>query len=200
MAAGDGTPLDAAALAQLFSAARTFRHWTPRPVGTERLRALYELLKWGPTSSNTLPGRFVFVVSPEAKARLKPALASGNVDKTMAAPATAIVAYDSKFYELLAKLNPRSRLGEVFAKDPAIAAENAFRNGTLQGAYLILAARALGLDCGPMSGFDKARLDAEFFPDGRWRSNFLVNLGYGDPASLHPREPRLSFDEACQIL
>jgi 3-hydroxypropanoate dehydrogenase len=198
--ADDGTPLAEPALAQLFTAARTFRHWTPRPLPADTLRALYQLLKWGPTSSNTLPARFVFVVSAAAKARLAPVLSAGNVEKTMSAPATAIVAYDSRFYELLAKTNPRSRVREVFANDPAIAAENAFRNGSLQGAYLILAARALGLDCGPMSGFDKDKLDAEFFPDGRWRSNFLVNLGYGDRASLHPREPRLDFDEACRIL
>jgi 3-hydroxypropanoate dehydrogenase len=200
VADAEGTALADAALAQLFSEARTYRHFTPRPVPPERLHALYELLKWGPTSGNCLPGRFVFVVSAEAKARLMPVLEPGNVAKTMAAPATAIVAYDSRFYELLAKTNPRSRARDRFASDPNAATETAFRNGSLQGAYLILAARALGLDCGPMSGFDNARLDAEFFPDGRWRSNFLVNLGYGDRASLHPREPRLSFDEACQVL
>ena len=198
--APSGAPLPEAALAQLFSAARTFRHWQPRAVDAAQLHALYELLKWGPTSGNSLPGRFVFVVSAAAKARLRPALEAGNVDKTMSAPATVIVAYDSRFYELLGKTNPRSKARALFEGNPAIAAETAFRNGSLQGAYLILAARALGLDCGPMSGFDAARLDAEFFPDRRWRSNFLVNLGYGDRALLHPREPRLDFGEACELL
>jgi len=205
---GDGTPtgpargtaLEDAALAQLFTAARTHRHWLARELPAARLRELYELVKWGPTSGNCLPGRFVFVVSAAAKARLKPVLEPGNVGKTMAAPATVIVAHDSRFYELLAKTNPRSTAAASFAADAAAAAETAFRNGSLQGAYLLLAARALGLDCGPMSGFDNARLDAEFFPDGRWRSNFLVNLGYGDPAALHPRQPRLDFDEACRVL
>ncbi|SRR5579871_180347 len=199
-ATAGGEPLATAALEQLFTAARTFRHWQPRPLPDGRLRELYELMKWGPTSGNCLPGRFVFVVSAAAKERLKPVLSPGNVDKTMAAPATVIVAHDSRFYELLAQTSPRSTARARFERDPAAAAETAFRNGSLQGAYLILAARALGLDCGPMSGFDNARLDAEFFPDGRWRSNFLVNLGYGDRASLHPREPRLAFDEACQLL
>ena len=193
-------PLAEAPLAQLFSAARTFRHWQPRPLAPELLERLYTLLEWGPTSGNCLPGRFVFLVSREAKERLRPVLASGNVDKTMAAPATAIVAFDSRFYELLAKTNPRAGARAGYESNAAMAAETAFRNGSLQGAYLILAARALGLDCGPMSGFDNARLDAEFFPDGRWRSNFLVNLGYGDPSHLHAREPRLDFDEACRVL
>jgi 3-hydroxypropanoate dehydrogenase len=196
----DTGTLPPAALAQLFTAARTFRHWLPRPVPAERLQQLYELMKWGPTSGNCLPARFLFIVSAAAKARLKPVLDSGNVDKTMAAPATAVVAYDTRFFELLAKTNPRSRARSYYEGNPAVAADTAFRNGSLQGAYLILAARSLGLDCGPMSGFDNARLDAEFFPDGRWRSNFLVNLGCGDRASLHPREPRLEFDEACRIL
>jgi 3-hydroxypropanoate dehydrogenase len=196
----DGGALPAASLAQLFTAARTFRHWLPQPLPADQLDALYQLLKWGPTSGNCLPARFLFVVSAAAKARLKPVLDSGNVDKTMAAPATAIVAYDTRFYELLAKTNPRSRARSLFESNPAVAAETAFRNGSLQGAYLILAARSLGLDCGPMSGFDNARLDAEFFPDGRWRSNFLVNLGYGDRSTLRPREPRLEFEEACRIL
>ncbi len=193
-------PLPAAALGQLFSEARTFRHFLPRAVPPELLGRLYTLLEWGPTSGNCLPGRFVFVVSAEAKQRLKPVLASGNVAKTMAAPVTVIVASDTRFYELLAKTNPRSGARANFEANATLAEETRLRNGSLQGAYLILAARALGLDCGPMSGFDNARLDAEFFADGRWRSNFLVNLGYGDRMQLRAREPRLDFDEACRVL
>lgn len=194
------TELAAAVLAQLFAAARTFTHFAPRPIAVELLKRMYELAEWGPTSANSLPARFVFVVSAEAKERLRPVLSSGNVAKTMAAPATVIVAYDTRFYESLALTNPRSTARAAFAADVAIATETAFRNSSLQGAYLILAARALGLDCGPMSGFDAARLDAEFFSDGRWRSNFLINLGYGDRATLHPRNPRLAFEDACRIL
>ena len=192
--------LPEAALEQLFSSARTFTHFLPRPVSPELLERLYTLLEWGPTSSNGLPGRFVFIASAEAKARLKPVLAAGNVKKTMAAPVTVIVAFDLRFYEFLERTSPRSKSRPTFEANPALAREIAFRNGSLQGAYLILAARALGLDCGPMSGFDNARLEAEFFADGRWRSNFLVNLGYGDRSRLHERSPRLTFDEACRVL
>ena len=191
--------LSDAALDQLFRTARTHRSWTAEPVSDVLLAAVYELARMGPTSGNCSPGRFVFVKSPEAKARLKPALDAGNVEQTMTAPVTAIVAHDMEFYELMPRLNtPRSR--SWFAGKPDVIAENAFRNGTLQGAYLIMAARALGLDCGPMSGFDKAKVDAEFFPDGKWRSNFLCNLGHGDGARMRPRAPRLEFDEACRIL
>ena len=193
-------PLPEPALAQLFARARTFTHFLPRPVATELLGRLYALLEWGPTSSNGLPGRFVYIVSPGAKERLKPVLSAGNVDKTMAAPVTAIVAFDLRFYEFLARTAPRSKSRPTLEANPVLAREVAFRNGSLQGAYLNIAARALGLDCGPMSGFDNARLDAEFFPDGRWRSNFLVNLGYGDRSRLHERAPRLAFEEACRIL
>lgn len=192
--------LPEASLAQLFSSARTVTHFLPRPVAPELLGRLYTLLEWGPTSSNGLPGRFVFVASAAAKERLRPVLAAGNLDKTMAAPVTVIVAFDLKFYEFLERTAPRSKSRASLEANPALAREIAFRNGSLQGAYLILAARALGLDCGPMSGFDNARLDAEFFADGRWRSNFLVNLGYGDRSRLHERSPRLTFEEACRVL
>ena len=192
--------LPEAALAQLFSSARTFTHFLPRPVPEELLGRLYTLLEWGPTSSNGLPGRFVFITSAAAKERLRPVLAAGNVDKTMAAPLTVIVAFDLRFYEFFEQTSPRSKSRPTLEAKPELAREIAFRNGSLQGAYLILAARALGLDCGPMSGFDNARLDDEFFADGRWRSNFLVNLGYGDRSRLHERSPRLSFDEACRVL
>lgn len=188
-----------AALDQLFRAARTHRSWTGEAVSDVLLAAVYDLAKMAPTSGNCSPGRFVFVTSPAAKARLKPCLSAGNVEQTMSAPTTVIIAYDTEFYELMPHLyTPASR--SWFAGKPATIQETAFRNGSLQGAYLILAARALGLDCGPMSGFDNARLDQEFFPDGRWKSNFLCNLGYGDGGRMRPRNPRLEFDEACRIL
>ena len=193
-------PLPDFALDQLFRNARTYTAWLPKPVAPETLRQLYELARLGPTSANSSPARFVFVVSPEAKERLKPALAPGNVDKTMAAPATAIVANDIEFYEHLPRLFPQAPMKQHFVEKPAVINEHVLRNGSLQGAYLILAARALGLDCGPMSGFDAAKVNAEFFPDGRWKANFLVNLGYGDASKLHPRNPRLSFEEAVKIL
>jgi 3-hydroxypropanoate dehydrogenase len=191
--------LDDVALDQLFRAARTYRAWRDRAIDDETLQALYELMKWGPTSSNCCPARIVFVKSPEAKARLKPALDAGNVKQTMAAPVTAIIAYDLEFYEKLPLLAPHADVRSEFVGMPELIRSTAFRNGSLEGAYLIVAARALGLDCGPMSGFDNARLDAEFFPGGTVKSNFLCNLGYGDPSKLHPRAPRLAFNEACQI-
>jgi 3-hydroxypropanoate dehydrogenase len=169
-------------------------------VKAETLHQLYDLVKMGPTSANCLPARFVFVQSPEAKVRLKPCLAPNNVDKTMAAPATVIVAYDTEFYEKLPYLFHHADARAWFAGNPALIQSTAFRNGSLQGGYLILAARALGLDCGPMSGFDNAKVDAAFFPDGKVKSNFLVNLGHGDPEKLRPRGPRLAFEEACQIV
>jgi 3-hydroxypropanoate dehydrogenase len=193
-------PLSDAALDQLFRSARTYTAWLPKPVPPETLRQIYELASLGPTSANSSPARFVFVVSPQAKQRLKPALAPGNVDKTMAAPATAIVASDLEFYEHMPRLFPQADMKPYFVGKPAVVEEHVLRNGSLQGAYLILAARALGLDCGPMSGFDAAKVNAEFFPDGKWKANFLINLGYGDPASLHPRNPRLAFEEAVRIL
>jgi len=194
--------LDDRALDQLFRTARTHNAWTDRPVTDAELRQVYDLMKWGPTSANCSPARIVFVRSHEAKEKLRPALSAGNLAKTMAAPVTAILAYDPQFYDLLPRLFPHNLearswfAGEEKAAATAVAA---FRNGTLQGGYFLLAARAVGLDCGPMSGFDNAKVDAAFFPDGRFKSNFLCNLGHGDPAGLFPRSPRLSFDEACRI-
>lgn len=194
------TALDTSALQQLFSDARTYSYFTAQPVADETLHALYEQLKFGPTSANGSPARFVFVRSPEAKEKLRPALAAGNVDKTLAAPVTVIVAHDLAFFEQLPLLSPHVDARSWFVGNPALAETTAFRNGSLQGAYLMLAARALGLDCGPMSGFDNATLDAAFFAGTQIKSNFLINLGYGDPARLHPRAPRLDFDTACQIV
>jgi 3-hydroxypropanoate dehydrogenase len=185
----------------LFRKARTHRNWLPKPVGDDLLREIYDLMKWGPTSANCSPARILFLRTPEAKQRLLPALAPGNVEKTMKAPVTAVVAYDLKFYDQLPKLSPQNpKVRQEFANSPEFAQSTAFRNGSLQGGYFILAARAVGLDCGPMSGFDNAKLDAEFFPAGNVKSNFLCNLGYGDPSKLNPRSPRLDFDEACQLL
>src|SRR5437899_2571767 len=208
-------PLPDAALDQLFREARTYTAWLDRPVSDATLRQLYDLMKWGPTSANGSPARMVFLRTPEAKERLRPALMPGNVEKTMVAPVTAILAYDELFYEQLPRLFPHGPgMRDLFAGSPELAEITAFRNGTLQGAYLILAARSLGLDCGPMSGFDNAKVDAEFFPPprgrdeamgevkpaGRLRSNFLCNLGYGDPRGLHPQPPRLSFEEVCKVI
>ncbi len=188
------------ALDALFRKARTHRSWLDRPIDDATLRELHDLLKFGPTAGNCCPARFVFVKSKEAKERLRPALAEGNVKKTMTAPATAIIAYDLEFYEKLDKLAPGSDARAAYVGQDDLIRETAFRSGTLQGAYLILAARVLGLDCGPMSGFDNDMVDREFFPGGGVKSNFLCNLGYGDGARLRPRAPRLEFDEACRIL
>ena len=185
---------------QIFREARTHNVWLPRPVSSELLRQAYELAALGPTSANTMPARYVFLTTPEAKERLRPALAPGNVEKTMAAPVTVIIAWDTKFHEKLPKLFPQKDMRSVFHGNPDLIEATAFRNSSLEGAYFILAARALGLDCGPMSGFDAAKVNAEFFPEGEWKSNFLCNLGYGDATKLYPRNPRLSFDEACLIL
>jgi 3-hydroxypropanoate dehydrogenase len=196
-------PLSEEALDTLFRQARTHNGWHDKPVSDQTLHELYEVLKFGPTSANTAPMRVVFVKSAEAKEKLKPCLMSGNVEKTMKAPVCAIVADDMKFYEFIPRLFPQMpKFQDMFTKPGAeeFTKVHAFRNSTLQGAYLILAARALGLDCGPMSGFDNAKVDAAFFPDGRYKSNFLVNIGYGDPAKLHPRNPRMAFDEVCKIL
>lgn len=188
------------ALDQIFREARTFRWWDGRPLAPETLRAIADLAKLGPTSANSSPGRFVFVVSTEAKERLRPHLDAGNVRQTMSAPATAIVAYDTEFYEKLAFLAPNSPDARSwFAGKPAVIEETAFRNGSLQGAYLIMAARSLGVDCGPMSGFSREGVDKAFFPDGKIKSNFLINLGYGVRDKLHPRQPRFAFDEFCRI-
>lgn len=194
------TPISPEALDQLFRDARTHSKWLPEPVPMELLREVFELARLGPTSANASPARFVFLVTPDAKARLKPALSPGNVDKTMAAPVTVIVAWDTEFHENLPKLFPQADMRSLFAGRQALIDETAFRNSSLQAAYFILAARALGLDCGPMSGFDANKLNAEFFPDGKWKVNLLCNLGYGDPSKLYPRNPRLSFEEAAVVL
>lgn len=192
--------IDQQSLNQLFLEARTFQAWLPQPVPAEKLRELYELACLGPTSANSSPARFVFLETETAKARLVPALAPPNVEKTKAAPVTAIVAWDTEFYEHLPRLFPYSDMRSYFVGNAPLAHETAFRNSSLQGGYLILAARAVGLDCGPMSGFDAGKVNAEFFPDGKWKANFLCNLGYGDRSKLRPRSPRLEFDEACKVL
>jgi 3-hydroxypropanoate dehydrogenase len=184
----------------IFRKARTHRGWLDRPVPDALLRQVYELACLGPTSANSSPMRVLFVKSREAKERLRPCLSPGNVDKTMQAPVTAIIGHDLEFYELLPRLFPTADMRANYAGKPELIAATAFRNASLQGAYLMLAARALGLDCGGMSGFDNAKVDAEFFPEGRVKSNFLCNLGYGDPAKLPPRPPRLSFDEVCRTI
>ena len=193
-------PLDNAALDQLFDKARTHNKWQPREVPDELLKKIVEHMKWGPTSANCSPARIVFVKSQEAKERLKPHLSPGNVDKTMAAPATAILAYDLKFYEYLPRLFPPADAKSWFAGKKDHADITAFRNGTLQGGYFILAARALGLDCGPMSGFNNAGVDAEFFAGTEIKSNFLCNLAFGDPSGVYPRSPRFDFDEMARIV
>ena len=187
------------ALDTIFLHARTHYSWRPESVPVELLKQVYDLARMGPTSANTQPARFVFLTTPEAKARLLPALAPTNVEKTMTAPVTVIVAWDTEFPELLPRLFPHADMRPYFSK-PEVIHETAFRNGSLEGAYLIIAARALGLDCGPMSGFDAGKLNAEFFPDGKWKVNFLCNLGYGDGAKLFARSPRLDFEEACRVL
>jgi len=191
--------LDAAALDQLFVKARTHNRLSG-PVTDEDLRAIYDLMKWGPTSSNCQPARILFLRSAEAKERLKPALSSANRDKTLAAPVTAVLAYDIAFYEHLPRLFPHNPSARSWFEGKPDTPVHALRNGTLQGAYFMLAARAVGLDCGPMSGFDNAKVDAAFFPDGRIKSNFLCNLGHGDPADLFPRLPRFAFDEVCRVV
>jgi 3-hydroxypropanoate dehydrogenase len=193
-------PLNDVALDQLFRNARTHNAWLPREVSDAQLRQIYDLAKMAPTSANCSPARIVFVKSAAAKERLAPALSDGNRAKTLAAPVTAIVGTDEAFYEHLPKLFPHADARSWFAGNQALAEITAFRNGTLQGAYLILAARSLGLDCGPMSGFDNARVDAEFFSGTAIKSNFLINIGYGDASrDLFPRSPRFAFDEACSI-
>jgi len=190
------------ALDTLFRNARTQNGFLDKPVSDAQLRALYELMKWGPTTMNSQPARLVFVRSKAGKEKLAPALSPGNRDKTMAAPVTAIIAYDLQFYENLPRMfpnNPNAKAAFAGEEKKAHVQTTALRNGSLQGAYLILAARALGLDCGPMSGFDNAKVDAAFFPEGRIKSNFLCNLGVGDPAKVFPRNPRLPFEEACTL-
>ena len=195
--------LDPKSLDVLFRAARTQNGFQDRPIGDDQLRQILEVMKWGPTSANCQPARFVFLRSTQAKERLKPALSPTNLAKTMAAPVCALIAYDTRFYEYLPKMFPHNQDAINWFKGEdkkALADATAFRNGTLQGAYFMLAARAVGLDCGPMSGFDNARVDKEFFPDGRFKSNFLCNLGYGDPSKVMPRSPRFAFDDVCKVM
>ena len=184
----------------MFLKGRTHFAWLDKPVDDALLWQVYDLAKMGPTSANCCPMHIVFVKSTEAKEKLKPYLDKGNVNKTMAAPVTAIIAYDLEFYNHLPKLYPHADARSWFVGKPPFILDTAFRNGTLQGAYFMLAARSLGLDCGPMSGFDNAAVDKAFFADRPMRSNFLCNLGYGDAFKLHPRSPRLTFDEVCKIL
>ena len=189
--------LDNKALAALFTEARTHNGWTDQPVSDEELAKLYELTKMGPTSANCSPARFVFVRSAEGKEKLRPSLSSGNLEKTMSAPVTVIAAIDTEFYEKLPVLFPHADARSWFTSSAQMAEETAFRNATLQAGYLILAARALGLDTGAMSGFDKAKVDDAFFAGTKWKSNFLINIGHGEPSKLFDRLPRLSFEDAC---
>ncbi|MGD0680196.1 MAG: malonic semialdehyde reductase [Polyangiaceae bacterium] len=201
MSSGERTSVNESAIDQIFRSARTQNGFVDQPVEDAQLRELYDVLKWGPTSNNCSPGRFLFLRTREAKARLRPALMPGNVEKTLNAPVTVIVATDEAFFEKLPQLLPHNpKAIDLYKGHPDLAQSTAFRNGTLQGAYLIIAARALGLDCGPMSGFDNTKVDAEFFAGTSLRSNFLCNLGVGDPMKLFPRSPRLAFEEACQLL
>ncbi|MBI3819870.1 MAG: malonic semialdehyde reductase [Planctomycetes bacterium] len=188
------------ALDTIFIKARTHYAWLDKPVPPELLHRIYDIMKWGPTSANCSPARLVFVTTAAGKARLIPCLSPGNVEKTKTAPVTAIVAQDMEFYNQLPKLFPHTDARSWFAGNAPLIESTAFRNATLQGAYLMIAARALGLDCGPMSGFDNAKVDAEFFGGTSWRSNFLCNIGYGDAVRLHPRSPRFEFDECCKIV
>jgi 3-hydroxypropanoate dehydrogenase len=192
--------LDDRSLDLVFREARTHSVWLDKPVSDAQLQEIYDLMKWGPTSGNSSPARIVFVRSAAAKQRLLSAASEGNMEKIRTAPVTAIIAYDTEFYEKLPQLFQHTDARSWFAGNQPLIDITAFRNGSLQGAYLIIAARAIGLDAGPMSGFDNAKLDKEFFPDGKIKSNFLVNLGYGDASKLFPRSPRLTFAEAAQIL
>jgi 3-hydroxypropanoate dehydrogenase len=194
-------PIEAAALAQIFTDARTHNGFLDKPVPDDLLRQALDIAKIGPTSVNQSPMRVIFVKSKEAKERLRPSLSPGNLDKTMAAPVTAITAYDVRFYEHLPFLFPHADAKSWFDKLPDEAVrEVAHKNGTLQVAYLIIALRAFGLDTGPMTGFDNAKLDAEFFPEGRFKSNVLINIGFGDHAKLFPRSPRFAFEEIAKIV
>jgi len=194
-------PLNGAGHDLLFRKARTQNGWTAEKVSEAVLREMYDLMKLGPTSANCSPARFIFITSKEGKEKLRPALSSGNTAKTMEAPVTVLIGYDTQFYELLPELFPHSPdVKGWFTSSPALAQETAFRNGTLQGAYLMMAARSLGLDVGPMSGFDQAKVNETFWPDGRVKINFLCNIGMGDESKLFNRSPRLAFERACQII
>lgn len=194
------TPLNDNALQQLFTEARTFSNWQDKAVSRELLERLFTLASLPPTAANTNPARLVFLTTPEAKQTLAPALSPGNVDKTLSAPVTVIVAYDTAFYEHLPQLFPHTDARSWYVGNDALIQKTAFQNGSLQGAYLIMAARALGLDCGPMGGFDNAKVDELFLAGTGWKSNFLLNLGYGDRSQLHPRNPRLSLEQAARFL
>ncbi len=194
------TALNENALEQLFTQARTYSEWQDEPISDVVLQQLYDLARLGPTSANCSAGRFVFIQSPEAKARLTPHLSKGNLEKTITAPVTVIVAYDSAFYNELPELFPYADAKSWFTGSPDISFETAFRNSTLQAGYFIIAARSLGLDTGPMSGFDNEAVDKEFFDNSTWKSNFLINLGYGNKSALRDRLPRLPFSKACQII
>lgn len=188
------------ALDTLFTQARTHNAWQEQAVSDEQIREIYRLLRMAPTSANCSPARFLFIRTPEGKARLKPALSSGNLEKTLTAPVTAVIAWDTQFYDKLPALFPHGDARSWFTSSPALAEETAFRNSSMQAAYLIMACRALGLDCGPMSGFDREKVDAAFFAGTGWQSNLLVNIGYGDSSRVYPRLPRLAFDDACALL
>jgi 3-hydroxypropanoate dehydrogenase len=190
---------DDATLDLLFNKARTRNGWTDKPLEDGLLEEIWNLARMGPTSANGSPARIVFVTSFEAKEKLQPALMAGNVEKTMAAPATAIFGYDLEFYEKLSKLAPHTDARSWFVGNDEVIFSTAFRNGSLQAAYFIIAARALGLDCGPMSGFDNEKVDATFFAGTAIRSNFICSIGYGNDDHLHPRAPRLDFNEACRV-
>jgi 3-hydroxypropanoate dehydrogenase len=192
--------VSAECLDQLFFKARTANGFLNKPVPLELLKEAYDIAKMGPTSMNTQPARYVFLISKESRARLLPALSAGNHDKTRDAPVTVIVANDTKFYEHMPQVWHKPGARENFEANPALAQATAIRNGTLGGAYFMIAARAVGLDCGPMSGVDLAKVNAEFFPDGRLQANFLINVGYGDNSKLFDRNPRLSFEQACTVL
>jgi len=195
------TTLSDEGLRLLFLDARTHNGWNGQPVSDADVKRIFDTMKMAPTSANCSPARFLFLRTPAAKERLKPALLSGNVDKTMGAPVVAIVGYDLEFYEHLPKLFPHNQTARSwFTSNAKLAETTAFRNGTLQGAYFIIAARALGFDIGAMSGFDNAKVDAEFFPDGTVKSNFLINIGHGDPSKIFERSPRWQFDEVCKLL
>ncbi|MCG7390693.1 MULTISPECIES: malonic semialdehyde reductase [Pantoea] len=193
------TPLDNSALDQLFNEARTYSYWQDKAIDADVLEQLYTLTALGPTSANCSPGRFVFVTSQEGKEKLKPALSSGNLEKTMTAPVTVIVAHDLAFYEQLPQLFPHADARSWFTGNTELVKETAFRNSSLQAGYLIMAARSLGLDAGPMSGFDPSKINEAFFTGSNWQVNMLINLGYGNHEKLHPRLPRLPFEQACKL-
>jgi len=194
------TSLDPSSLDQLFVKAQTAHDFHEHDVSDDTLRSIYDLMKWGPTAFNVQPCRLVFLRSPQAKERLIPALTPGNVKQVQAASVTAIVAYDSRFQEHLPRMFPAYDAKSLFDGNPGLAADTAFRNGSLQGGYLIVAIRAMGLDCGPMSGFDPVKVNAEFFPDGRFRANFLLNIGKARESGIYPRNPRFAFEEIASIL